>query len=47
MGKDVCIGRGGSNEYLQSMFEQKYEKNQDFLSENFHVFGGKIFSIFE
>ena len=26
--------------------EQKYEKYQ-FLSENFHFFGGKIFSIFE
>ena len=28
-------------------FEQKYEKYQNFLSENFHFFGGKIFSIFE
>ena len=27
--------RGGSNEYHQSMFEQKYEKYQNFLSENF------------
>ena len=28
--------RGGSNEYPQSMFfEQKYEKYQSFLSENF------------
>ena len=27
--------RGGSNEYPQSMFEQKYEKYQNFLSENF------------
>ena len=28
-------------------FEQKYEKYQNFLSENFHFHGGKIFSIFE
>ena len=28
-------------------FEQKYEKYQNILSENFHFFGGKIFSIFE
>ena len=28
-------------------FEQKCEKYQNFLSENFHFFGGKIFSIFE
>ena len=28
-------------------FEQKYELYQIFLSENFHFFGGKIFSIFE
>ena len=28
--------RGGSNEYPQSIFEQKYEKYQNFLSENFH-----------
>ena len=29
-------------------FEQKYEKYQNFLSENFHFFfGGKIFCIFE
>ena len=28
--------RGGSNEYPQSMFEQKYEKYQSFLPENFH-----------
>ena len=28
--------RGGSNEYPQSLFEQKYEKYQNFLSENFH-----------
>ena len=27
--------RGGSNEYPQSMFEQKCEKQQSFLSENF------------
>ena len=28
-------------------FEQKYEKYQKFSFENFHLFGGKIFSIFE
>ena len=28
-------------------FEQKYEKYQNFLSENFPVFGCKIFNIFE
>ena len=39
--------RGGSNEYPQSIFEQKYEKISDFLSENFLFFGGKIFNIFE
>ena len=39
--------RGGSNEYHNLCFEQKYEKYQNFLSENFHFFGGKIFSIFE
>ena len=27
--------------------EQKYEKYQNFLSENFHFLDGKIFSIFE
>ena len=27
--------RGGSNEYPQSSFKQKYEKYQNFLSENF------------
>ena len=27
--------RGGSNEYYKLYFEQKYEKYQDFLSENF------------
>ena len=27
-------------------FAQKYEEPQNFLSENFHFFGGKIFSIF-
>ena len=38
--------RGGSNEYQNLCVEQKYEKYQNFLSENFQ-FGGKIFSIFE
>ena len=28
--------RGGSNEYHNLCFEQKYEKYQNFLSENFH-----------
>ena len=28
--------RGGSNEYPQSMFVQKHEKYQNFLSEIFH-----------
>ena len=28
-------------------FEQKYEKYQSFLSENFQFFGGEIFHIFE
>ena len=40
--------RGGSNEYQNLYFEQKYEKYQNVLSVNFHVFfGGKIFFIFE
>ena len=39
--------RGGTNEYPSLCIEQKYEKFQNFLSENFHFFGGKIFSIFE
>ena len=29
------------------VFEQKFEKYQNFSSENFHFFGGKTFSIFE
>ena len=28
--------RGGSNEYHNLCFEQKYEKYQKFLAENFH-----------
>ena len=36
--------RGASNNLC---FEQKYEKYQNFLSENFQFFGGKIFNIFE
>ena len=40
--------RGGSNEYPQSIFWAKiWKKYQNFLSENVHVFGGNIFSIFE
>ena len=35
------------NEYPQSILEQKCEKYQNFLSENFHYFVGKIFNIFE
>ena len=36
-----------SNEYHNLCFEQKYKKCQNFLSENFPVFGCKIFNIFE
>ena len=32
--------RGSSNVYHNLCFEQKYEKYQNFLSENFHFFGG-------
>ena len=40
--------RGGSNEYPQSIFEQKHEKYQYFyLIFFFFFFDGKIFSIFE
>ena len=28
-------------------FEQKYEKYQNVLSENFHFVGGKIFNVLE
>ena len=37
--------RGGSNEYHNLCFVQKYEKYQKFLS--FSFFGGKIFNIVE
>ena len=41
----------GADEVLTSShklcFEQKYEKYQKFISKTFHVFGSKIFSIFE
>ena len=37
--------RGGSNEYPQTLFEQKYEKYQNFLSENFQFLDVK-FSIY-
>ena len=41
-------GRGGSNEYPQSIFWAEIWKISDFfLSENFLCFGSKIFSIFE
>ena len=39
--------RGGSNEYPQSMFWAETWKISEFLSENFTVFGGEIFNIFE
>ena len=37
--------RGGSNEYPQSMFWSEIWKISEFLSEKFHFFGDKIFSI--
>ena len=39
--------RGGSNEYHNLRFEQKYEKYQNFLFENCPFLGCKIFNIFE
>ena len=39
--------QSGSNEYHNLYFEQKYDKYQNFLSENFQFFGGEIFYIFE
>ena len=39
--------RGGSNEYPQSMFWAEIWKISGVLSENFWVFGGEIFYIFE
>ena len=39
--------QGSSDEYPQSMFWAEIWKISEFLSENFHFFGGKIFSIFE
>ena len=40
--------RGGSNEYHNLCFEQKYEKISEFFDWNFFsVFGGEIFFIFE
>ena len=39
--------RGGSNEYPQSMFWAETWKISDFLSETFHFFCDKIFSIFD
>ena len=39
--------RGGSNEYHNVCFEQKYEKYQSFFIWKFSDFGGKIFYIFE
>ena len=34
--------RGGSNEYQNLCFEQKYEKYKNFLSENFHFLAVKL-----
>ena len=39
--------RGGSNGYHNLCFEQKYEKYQSFLSENFQLLEVKFFYIFE
>ena len=39
--------RGGSNEYHNLCFEQKYEKYRRFLSEDFQFFGSKNFNVFE
>ena len=39
--------RGGSNEYKNLCFKQKYEKYQSFFIWKFSVFGGKTFHIFE
>ena len=38
--------RGGSNEYHNLCFEQKYEKYQNILSENFHFFLVVKFSVY-
>ena len=41
-------GRGGSNEYPQSTFlSRNIKKYQRFLFENFQIFGGEIFYLFE
>ena len=37
---------GGSNEYHNLCFEQKYEKYQKFSSESFQFFCGKILNIY-
>ena len=39
--------RGGSNEYLQSMFWAEMWKNMRIFVWKFSVFGGEIFNIFE
>ena len=39
--------RGGSNEYDNLCFEQKYEKYRNFLSEKISFFGCNIYCIFE
>ena len=39
--------RGGSNEYPQSVFEQKYEKYEFFYLKIFQFFGSEIFYIVE
>ena len=43
----ISARRGGSNEYHNLCFEQKYENYQRFSSENFQLFRGEIFCIFE
>ena len=46
--KNIDCGNSlsGSNEFPQFMFEQKYEKYQNFYLKTFS-FGGEIFNIFE
>ena len=39
--------RGGVTSTHNVCFEQKYENISEFLSKNFHFFGGEIFNIFE
>ena len=39
--------RGGSNEYLQSMYWAESWKISQFFIWKFYIFGGEIFYIFE